>query len=110
MSDVISSSAEGNYICTTKFTRPDSDEGASEIGSDEEDEHSRVEYMPNGEAEYIYELKIKRADRNRKICTEAQLKDVFTRTWADFSPRGLTCKIWHDDEDCEITMQAPCKA
>ena len=79
VSDIISSGAERNYMCTTKVTRPDSDEDVSQIGSDEENEHSRVEYMPNGEVEYIYKLRVKRADRNKKIYTEAQLKDVFTQ-------------------------------
>ena len=90
VSEVITASAEGNYLYTTKVPRPDFDEDASEIGSDEEDEYSRVGFMPNGEEEYIYQLRVKQADRNRRIYTKAQFKDVSTQTWAKLTARSST--------------------
>ena len=79
MPEGFTESAEGNYLYTTKVPRADYDEDASEIGSDGEDNHSRVDCMPNGEDEYIYNLRVKRADRNRQIYTEAQFQDVLPR-------------------------------
>ena len=68
---VITASAEGNYLYTTKVSMFDFDEDASKIESDEEDEHRRVGRMPNDEDLYIYKLRVKRADRKRRIYTEA---------------------------------------
>ena len=62
--------------------------------------------MHDAKDEYIYQLRVERAVRNRQIYAEAQLKDVATQTWADLSARGLTYEIWHDDEDWEVKMQA----
>ena len=91
VSEVIAASAEGYYMCTTKVQRPDFDEVASEIGSDEEDELNRkVGQLPNGEDQYNYQLRVERADRNRQIYTEAQCKDVSTQTWADLTARAST--------------------
>ena len=39
--------------------------------------------MLNGEDEYIYQLRVERTDRSRRIYTEAQYKDVFIQTWVD---------------------------
>ena len=64
--------------------------------------------MPNGEEEYIYELRVKRAYRYRQIYTEAQFKDVSTQIWAILTVRGSTYEIWNDDEDWEIRMQDSC--
>ena len=72
VSEVIAASAEGNYKYTTKLPRPDCDEDTSEIGNEKDDElNRRVDNnMPNGEDEYLYQLRAKRADRNRRIFTE----------------------------------------
>ena len=69
VSEVITASAKGNYLYTTKVSRADSDEDASEIENDGEDDHSSVDYMPNGEDACIYNLRVKRADRNIQIRT-----------------------------------------
>ena len=76
VSEVITASVKGNNFNTTKVLRSDSDKDASEIGSDKEDEHSRVGDMPNSEEEYIYQLRVEQADRNRRTYTEAQFKAV----------------------------------
>ena len=70
---------KGNYRYTTKVPRPDSDENASEIESDGEDElNRRVGHLPQSKKEYIYKLRVEQGDRNRRIYIEAQVKDVST--------------------------------
>ena len=79
ISPVISSSAEENFMYTAKTPGPDSNEDASEIGSDGENElYPRVGCMHDAEDKYIYQLRVERADRNRQIYAEAQFKDVST--------------------------------
>ena len=53
---------------TTKVPGPDSEEDASEIGSDRENKlYPRPTCMYDAENDYIYQLRVKRADRNRRI-------------------------------------------
>ena len=107
IAEVIAVSVEGNYLHTTKVPWPDSDEDASEIESDEENELNRsVGHLPRGEEEYIYKLRVERADRNTQIYSEAQFKDVYTQTWADLTARASTNEVLNDDEDWEIRLQA----
>ena len=77
VSEVITASADGNNLYTAKVPRPDSDKDASKFRSDEEDEHCSVDNMPNGEDENIYQLRVERTNRNRRIYAEAQFKNVF---------------------------------
>ena len=60
------------------------------------------------EDEYIYQLRVEQADRNRRIYAEAQLKEVSTQTWADLTARASTYEVFDDDEDWKIRMQALC--
>ena len=109
VSELIAATAERNHRYMAKVPRLDcvsSDEDASEIRSDGKDKHRRLANMPNGKDEYIYQLRVERADRNRRIYTDAKFKDVSTQTWADLKARALTYEIWNDDEDWEIRMQA----
>ena len=77
VAEVIAVSAAGNYLYKTIVPKPDSDEESSEIESDGEKELNRkVGQLPRGEDEYIYKLRVKRADRNRRIYTKTQFKDV----------------------------------
>ena len=77
MSAVIASSAEGNYMYTTKVPGPDSDEDANEIGSDGENgPYPRLGCMYDAEDKYIYQLRVERADKNRRVYAEAH----FSRT------------------------------
>ena len=88
---------------TTKFPGPDSEENANEIGSDGEKElYPRLGCMHDAENENIYQLRVERADRNRRIYAEAQFKDVSTQTWANLTARISTYKVFNDDEDWEI--------
>ena len=70
--------------------------------SDEEDEYRRVDNMPNGEDEYIYRLKAKRAAKNRRIYTDAQFKDLSSQTWADITASASTYEVWKDEVVWEI--------
>ena len=77
-----------------------------EIKSDEEDENCRFGRMTNAEDVYIYKLRVERADRKRRVRTQAKFKDVSTQTWADLSSRASRYEIWYDDADWEIILHA----
>ena len=93
---------------TTIVPRPDSNEDESEIGSDGEDEHRKLNNTPNDKEEYIYKLRVELADSNRRIFTEAHFKEVSTHTWANLTAKASKYKVWNDDADWKIRMQAFC--
>ena len=72
ISAVIASSAEGNYMYTTKAPGPDSEEDSSEIWSDEENEpYPLSSCTDDAEDEYIYQVRVERANINRRVYAEA---------------------------------------
>ena len=71
-------SAKGNYLYTTRSPMYSSGEGENKIGNDGEDKVWRCVRITNDEDSYVYKLRVKRADRQRNIYTQAKLKDVFT--------------------------------
>ena len=97
---VITASAKGNYLYTTKVPMSNSDEHAIEIGSDEEDEHCR---MFNYEDFYIYKLRVNEQTETDK-CTPRRNSRMFLPRPGLITSRASTHEIWDDDADLAFQM------